>query len=279
MPEGVRWWPRAAVPACDRGWHYGDGLFETLAVCQGRPRLWEWHWERLALGCDRLGLPLPDRPRLERRLEALCHGQARAVLKLVWTAGCGGRGYGRGRDLVPRLRLALHPWPERLERASGQGLRVCLCRHRLPLHPPLAGIKHLNRLDQVLARREWDDPDIDEGLLADHEDQLVEATAANLFVVRAGGLLTPRLDRAGVAGVMRRLVLERLAPALGIQAAEVRLPLADLASAEGLFLTSSLLGIRPVAGIRELPAWSPGQNALSVISRLQDLLHEVLEDA
>jgi 4-amino-4-deoxychorismate lyase len=237
--------PADAIGAGDRGLHYGDGLFETFAVCDGRPLCWEAHLARLSAGCRRLRLPQPDVVRLREEAGRACDGLAIGVLKLIVTRGPGGRGYAAPATVQPTRILLRYPWPAHPPADGGTGVRVRVCDTRLGGNPALAGIKHLNRLEQVLARSEWDDPDIAEGLMLDEGGWVVEGTMSNLFMVSRGRLLTPSLERSGIAGVMRRLILAQAA-ALGLPAAEASLGLDDLQAADEIFLSNSVIGIWPV---------------------------------
>lgn len=240
-----------SVSAFDRGLQYGDGLFETIAVRDGAPRLWDRHMARLADGCRRLRLPEPDRDTLAREAAQLCAGTARAVLKLVITRGPGTRGY-RITPADPETAAAratrivmLLPAPERAAQDYRDGIALRLCTTRLGSNPALAGIKHLNRLEQVLARDEWDDPEVREGLMRDRDGALIAGTMSNLFVVTGGAVRTPALGECGVAGVMRGFVMDA-APALGIAVSEGRLTVDALDTADEIFMCNSLIGIWPV---------------------------------
>lgn len=244
--------PGRAVPADDRGLHYGDGLFETVAVRRGVPVFWERHMTRLAEGCARLRLPRPDPAVLQREADALCRDADAAVLKVVITRGSGGRGYRPPAAPEPRRVLSLHPWPGAVAARAAEGVRVITCRTPLGDSPALAGLKHLNRLEQVLARAEWDDPDIPEGLMADTRGRLVEGTMGNLFAVRAGALVTPPVDRCGVRGIMRGVVMEQAA-GRGLAVSEAYLDLPALVRAEEVFLTNSIIGLWPVLAVDGAP--------------------------
>ena len=172
------------LSAQDRGLLYGDGLFETLAIRKGVPLRWERHLQRLMLGCERLGIPCPDVTALTLESLALCKGHDRALLKLIVTRGVGGRGYRAPAQPQATRILTCHPWPDYPADAARDGVRVRLCRTRLAQQPALAGIKHLNRLEQVLARAEWNDEEIAEGLLFDREDHVIEATMSNPTIIR-----------------------------------------------------------------------------------------------
>lgn len=238
----------ADAAAVDRGSQFGDGLFETLAAVDGRVRFREPHLDRLAQGCRRLGLSEPDRVTLAAELDDLAPAEGRAVLKILITAGTGGRGYARPEPCQPIRHVGRFPWPESIP----PELAIIECQTRLAQQPLLAGIKHCNRLEQVLARREVDAAGADEGLLRDTAGQVIEGVAANLFIVRDGQLLTPLLDACGVDGIMRQWVRKAADYSLGHPVREARLELSDILSADEVFMTNSLIGIRPV--IRCQPA-------------------------
>jgi len=235
--------------SADRAFHYGDGLFETLAVINGAPCLWELHIQRLLEGCRRLGLPLPDRDQLLAEAESLCSGQERAVLKLVISSGEGARGYARPTPVDPSRFLQIAPWPDPAHYQENLPLSVQWCETRLAEQPRLAGIKHLNRLEQVMARRELA-ADRHEGLMCDLHGQVIEGTSSNLLLKLDGRYLTPALSHCGVAGVVRRLILDRAAQK-NIEVGVGQISPRHLESAERLFLTNSLLGIRPVERLGE----------------------------
>ncbi|HJR75034.1 MAG TPA: aminodeoxychorismate lyase [Luteimonas sp.] len=242
---------RVEAVAADRGLAYGDGLFETLRTHRGEAPWWEAHWARLGRGAARLRLPLPDQGFVRDQAQALLDGADAGVLKLIVTRGHGGRGYAPPKDTEPAWMLSLH----RLPSVPTRGLALRWCDTRLAIQPALAGLKHCNRLEQVLARAEWqdeeaEDRDADEGLMLDTEGQAVSATSANLFALIDGRWVTPRLDRCGVAGVCREWVLSDL------RAEEIRLSRPQLESAEAIFLCNAVRGILPVARLGER-AWAP----------------------
>jgi 4-amino-4-deoxychorismate lyase len=260
------------VDAADRGLLYGDGLFETMAVHKGRVSSWSRHMSRLLAGCERLGFPAVDTVQLAHEADELLAGTGRGVLKVIVTRGSGGRGYRLPEKVVPRRILQLHPWPDFPPAAREAGVAVRLCATRLCHNPQLAGIKHLNRLEQVLARREWDEPQIGEGLLLDVDGRLVEGTMSNLFLVREQLLLTPDLRRCGVAGIMRSIILEQ-AERRSLRAEIRALDSADLLAADEVFLCNSLIGIWPVRAVDGRP-YHKG----AVTIRLQQLLQAEEDD-
>jgi 4-amino-4-deoxychorismate lyase len=237
--------PGREIAVFDRGLQYGDGLFETLKVVQGRALFWDRHMARLERGCRRLGLSTLTRDALWQEAEPLVQNLDQGVLKLIITRGESERGYA-----APKQAQATRIWQAKAAPAypsayAREGVQVRLCKTRLGHNPQLAGIKHLNRLEQVLARAEWDDPEIAEGLMQDGQDNVIEGVMSNLFVVNEGHLLTPDLSQCGVAGVVREWVLEK-ASQLGIHCRTCPISLATLETAEELFLTNSLVGIWPV---------------------------------
>ncbi len=262
------------VPVDDRGLAYGDGLFETIAFTAGRAPLWRGHMARLARGARRLGLEAPAADQLLAQARQLA-GNDDCLVKLVLTR-LGGRGYAPasaagidtaagavravgnagnvGTDPVRSI-VIRHPLPQVPARVYRDGLRLRWCRLRLAAQPRLAGIKHLNRLEQVLARAEWHDPQIDEGLLRDADDRVIGATAGNLFIVSDGELLTPRIDRCGVAGVARAWLLARARRWLPV--AETDIDRAQVESADEVFLSNAVRGVMPVAGLGRR-RWQPG---------------------
>lgn len=224
-------------PLDDRGAAYGDGLFETVLVRDGQPQLWLAHLGRLHRGCAVLGIPPPEPDALERLLMGAPAGLQ--VLKLVLTRGSGGRGYRPPQPAEPRLRHQWLPFAPNTRRWA-EGVRVRLCHLRLGIQPLLAGLKHLNRLENVMARAEWDDDATAEGLLMDSDGRLVEATAMNLFWQRGDRLETPWLGRCGVAGTLRDTLLERL------DIVEVDAGVDTLVSANAAWIGNSVQGVWPV---------------------------------
>jgi 4-amino-4-deoxychorismate lyase len=227
--------------ALDRGLEYGDGLFETIAVLDGKPRLLARHLARLAAGCGRLGIEMPPAATLTAELGAAAREPGVGALKLIVTRGAGGRGYVSDPATAPRRWLAALP----------PRVTVRWCSGRLAEQPLLAGLKHLNRLEQVLARREWQDPAIAEGLMLDVHGRLVCGTMTNVFTVHGTEIVTPALTRCGVAGVMRAALIESFRAA-GLPVTERDLEPRELAAAAEVFLTNALIGVWPVRAIGDL---------------------------
>jgi 4-amino-4-deoxychorismate lyase len=201
---------------------------------------------RLREGCRRLAIPCPEEPGLLDECLDAASGMDRGVVKIILTRGPGGRGYRVPEDPHPTRIIQCHYPPGYAAELAEQGVSVCLCEQRLGWNPLLAGIKHLNRLEQVLARQEWTDAEIMEGLQRDIDGNLIEGTMSNLFLVKDRSLFTPDLSRCGVAGIMRSVVME-LAGKLSVPVCKQVLAVADMQQADEVFLTNSLIGIWPVA--------------------------------
>jgi 4-amino-4-deoxychorismate lyase len=233
------------IPVLDRGFQYGDGLFETIKLAGGVPEFWDRHMARLASGCKTLAIPAPDAALLRREADKVCAGHSEGVLKIIVTRGIGGRGYSPPEYAVPSRVVALYPAPDYPDSFARDGVKLRMCETLLSEQPRLAGLKHLNRLEQVLARGEWRDPEIAEGIMCDASGAAIEGTMSNLFLVRGGKLATPDLSRCGVAGIMRAVVLD-IARERGIAAAVRRVAEEELEQAEEIFVTNSVIGLWPV---------------------------------
>lgn len=255
--------PLHALAVEDRGFQYGDGVFESALVTQGRVRLLEQHLRRLALGCERLGIPAPDQAALRSDVQRLSGSAERAVLKIVVSRGIGPRSYRPSRRAQSTRVVALYPAP--LPPPTTR-LAVRWCEMRFGRNARLAGIKHLNRLEQVLAQAEWHDDAIVEGLMLDTEGELVSCTSNNVFLVREGVLVTPDLRFCGVLGLMRAEVL-RAAKELGIAVSEEPLWPHDVEAASEVFITNAVRGVRSVTELGSL-RW----NAAPVADRLRAAL-------
>jgi 4-amino-4-deoxychorismate lyase len=234
--------PQELVSIRDRGLQYGDGLFETLRCEGGAIRWFDRHLARLRLGCERLGLAPPAGPLLRAEVEALVKGAPRALAKIMLTRGPAlARGYRPHGGERPTRIVSAYPWPAP---AAGP-FRLELSPVPLGCNPQLAGIKHLNRLEQVLAQRAAAGMGCDEVVMCGSEGEPVSGSMSNLFVAHHGEWLTPPLTRCGVAGIMRELVLA-LAPRAGLAVRVAALTSAQLAAATALIVTNVRLGLQPV---------------------------------
>lgn len=222
----------------DRGLHYGDGLFETIRVIKGKLWLEAYHWQRLQQGCQRLNIVYPEIIAQEARtLITATDG----ILKVIVTRGIGNRGYKTSASIPSRILLY---YPQQNFQALGY-IKVQLCQTILAANPLLAGLKHLNKLDYVLARNEWQDDSINEGLLLNNEGHIIEGTMTNVFLVKDGQLFTPNLTKSGVAGVMRRYIME-LAQQWQLPCQESEITFNELLTAQEWFMCNSIVGVWPV---------------------------------
>jgi 4-amino-4-deoxychorismate lyase len=255
--------PSDKIDSADRGLLYGDGLFETMRVRDGRIALLEHHLDRLLLGCRRLLIPAPRREELRAEIGRAAARRTDAVAKLIVTRGVGQRGYKLPEPCRPTRILSMTPTPALAPPAP---TRIRLCRMRMAANPRVAGLKTLNRLESVIARSEWRDQRIGEGLLLDARGHIVCGTMTNVFVGRHGRYVTPKLDRCGVAGVMRRWILET-ARSAGIRVREGRLGVEALLAADEVFLSNAVIGIWSVGALvsADVPVRFPLRSAAEAL--------------
>jgi 4-amino-4-deoxychorismate lyase len=267
----------AAVSVLDRGLHFGDGVFETIACVRRRPRFLALHLERLTHGCRALGIAPPAAQLLRAEVSRLAEVQDRSIVKLIVTRGPAlVRGYAvSGAEQATRLTIR-YPWAVEDAVSQQQGVSVRIAAMRLGENPVLAGLKHCNRLEQILARSEPGAGEAAESLMLSRSGKLVSGTMTNVFLVdgspAAPRLRTPHIDLCGVAGIMRGVVLREAAKA-GIDATTCVLSPSDLAAATEIFLTNARVGIWPV---RELAGRVLARGP--VTRRLQALLRPLLEE-
>jgi 4-amino-4-deoxychorismate lyase len=260
----------ASIDCRDRGLQYGDGVFETMRVRRGQVRLLEYHLERLDNACRQLKIAGPPLLALRRELARIAARRNEGILKLIVTRGVGRRGYRpTGRERCTRI-LALHALPRNVLTDAATPARVRLCATPLGLNPRLAGLKTLNRLESVLARAEWNDARIWEGLMRDADENIVCGTMSNLFLRCGSTLMTPVLDRCGVAGVMRRWILET-AGDLRLSPVERRIAWQDLSEAEEVFMSNAVVGLRSVGSLQRGTSFVR-KTRFETASRLRTLL-------
>ena len=243
--------PVGGVSAYDRGLHFGDGLFETIACTRGKARFLPLHLERLIAGCERLRINLGHIEPVRQEVESVAAAAGEALVKLIVTRGDAvARGYAwAGTEVATRV-VFQYPLPPENAGAVRDGIRARIARMRYGENERLAGMKHLNRLEQVLARSELAAGEAEELLVFGSSGFLASGTMSNVFLVQHGRLRTPRMDRCGVAGVMRRVVL-REAGKLGIPSEEAALTAADVEGASEMFVTNARIGIWPVRYLEE----------------------------
>lgn len=256
----------SAISALDRGLAYGDGHFTTLLVQEGKALAWPQHLARLQQGCERLAITAPDWRHVAAELDILIADQALGVAKIVLTRGVGGRGYdGTACHQTNRI-ISLSPYPGHYVGWQQQGIAIGVCQQRIGDSPMLAGLKTLNRLEQVLLKGELAQQGAVEGIVLNCRGFLVEGVSANLFWRRDMTVFTPDLSHGGVDGIMRRQVMATLRK-MGIELRIVEAPLESLWQAEEVWLTNTLMGVVPITQIEHKE-----YSAQLLVRRLQERL-------
>ncbi len=237
------------VIATDRSLLYGDGIFTTIAIKQGKAQFLQDHFDRLDRDARQLKIDNIPLQKIKTSLLKLIHDTEHAIVRVSISRGCGERGY-RQHNSSPVFWLTLSPWPSSNENFNKEGINLRICQQRLSHNPALAGIKHCNRLEQVLARNEWQDEQFQEGLMLDYHDHVLEGTMSNLFIVKNGHIVTPDLTFAGVKGIIRQRIID-LSNKLSIPLSISNLTIEDVISADTLFITNSVIGIWPVKQLND----------------------------
>jgi 4-amino-4-deoxychorismate lyase len=225
----------------DRGLAYGDGVFETILAVNGELIWWSEHWQRLISGAQRLGITSPSEQLIYQAALQLA-GVKRCVIKVILTRGVGGRGYAPTAGSVSTI-VSMHPAPEILK----SPVKIRWCQTPISQQPALAGLKHLNRLENVVARSEWQDEVFFEGLMSDLSDNVICATSANLFIYSKQRWLTPSLNLSGICGLTRQWLLDNI----GNISVE---PIchSDVENADAIFLCNSVRGMMEVSHLESL---------------------------
>lgn len=252
----------------DRGLLYGDGVFRTMLVKAGRSLCWQRHYDKLYMDCAALGIDCSVKAILTEEISEVIKKNPDCVLKVIVTRGEGQRGYAVQQGVAPTRILMASQIPQHPPSYYLAGVKLHLCKTRLAIQPALAGIKHLNRLENVLARREWNDPKIAEGLMLDMEGNIIEGTMSNLFILQENTLYTPDLCGCGVAGVQRARIME-IAGRLGMAVKVEKLALARIYDADEIILCNSVIGAWQVREVAE-KIWPTGGLAM----RIRDLLDD-----
>lgn len=234
-----------SLSASDRALQFGDGCFTTAHVKDGRVHFLLQHLARLKKACDALFIPFTQWLTLDAEMRHLAENQATGVLKVIISRGAGGRGYSGATCQTPTRILSLSPYPEHYSRWREEGITLSLSPVRLGRNPLLAGIKHLNRLEQVLVRRYLEQTHADEALVLDSDGWVTECCAANIFWRQGRDVFTPRVDQAGVDGIMRQICLARLASSV-FRVVEVNARADVLNAADEVIVCNALMPIVPV---------------------------------
>ncbi|EMX8898213.1 TPA: aminodeoxychorismate lyase [Enterobacter bugandensis] len=233
------------LPASDRAIQFGDGCFTTARILDGEVSLLDVHIRRLQKACEKLLIPFMQWDILEREMRRLASGNINGVLKVILSRGSGGRGYSGSACQHPTRILSVSAYPAHYARWREEGVTLTLSPVRLGRNPMLAGIKHLNRLEQVLIRTHLEQTDADEALVLDSEGFITECCAANLLWRKGREVFTPSLEQAGVNGIMRQFCLQQLAHA-GFRVVEVNAKEEALLSADEVVICNALMPVIPV---------------------------------
>lgn len=259
------------LASSDRGLNFGQGVSTRIKVVGGRAQLWREHLALLQQGCSALGFHINAVEKLVKRDLGLIP-RADLSIRVTLTAGLGSNSLVMPAEFQPTRILQIEPC-HFAEPPIG-GVEAVFCETRLAIQPRLAGIKYLNRLEQVLARSEWRQSGIGEGVMLDTAGVLVGGTRSNLFWVKQRELFTPDLSHVGIRGAMRSAVI-RLAQQQGVAVHEVREPPAVLDSVDELFFCNSAEGILPVNALAQ-NQYAVGSKTLT--GQLQADLARVLYD-
>lgn len=262
---------QSQLAATDRAVQFGDGCFTTAAIGNGKILLLDRHMQRLQQSCERLWLNGVDWPALAQEMQHAASGHDRAVLKVIISAGSGGRGYSRSGCSGPTRIVSVSPWPAHYAALQQTGVRLAVSPVRLARQPQFAGLKHLNRLEQVMIRAHLEQTDADEALVLDTDGWVVECCVANLFWRSGGTVFTPALDQAGVDGIMRRSLIAEMRAA-GQICQVVQAGLAQLQAADEIVVCNALM---PVLPVRQLDALSFEQRTL--FNQLQASCRKIME--
>lgn len=235
------------IDVSDRGLNYGDGLFETILYKDGMCQFWDQHILRMRTGAEKLNITFPGEACFFDDVSKLVeHADSQdSVIKLVLTRGSGQRGYALLEKPKP-LRVTSISSYETQDQLN-DGIKATICKQTVSINRGLAGIKHLNRLENVIARNEWHD-EFHEGIMLDDENNVIEGTMSNLFIIKDGELQTPDLSRSGVAGVIRKNIMG-IAKDESLEVNVKQLSLEHLFDADEVFVTNSIIGLWPVIKI------------------------------
>lgn len=242
------------VSPFDRGLAYGDGVFRTIKAAHGKPDTWALHYQKLKQDCEAIGLVCPSAELLMADIALLHITGQKSVIKIIVTSGPGERGYQRGASASTRI-VSSAVFPEYPDKNFSHGITLYPCNLRLSHQPLLAGVKHLNRLENVLARAEWSDPDITDGLLLDEDGLVIECVSSNIFARFGRKLVTPALDKCGVAGITRQRILDA-APKLDYATEILPMDMNLLLKSDEIIICNSLYGAWQVLELQGHKKWA-----------------------
>ena len=232
----------------DRALQYGDGIFETIPIQNRKILCIDEHLDRLEKGCERIKISIPDKSIIKNEISSLIDTNDQAVIKIIISRGQGERGYKIPDNIKPTRIISIFPWPDYSNEFSKSGIKTKVCSYRYSNNSVLAGVKHLNRLEQILARGEWSDNDIAEGIVMNSDNYVIEGTMSNIFCIINKILYTPDLSLCGIEGIVRDKIIN-LSNKFGFKIEIKKITLDFLLNAEEIFMCNSLIGIWPVNSI------------------------------
>lgn len=260
------------ISPLDRGFAYGDGVFRTMVMRNGLPDYWPTHYQKLVADCSAIGIVCPSAELLMSDLQQLFAADELAVAKVIITRGEGARGYTPPAITAPTRVVIKTKMPEYPPENFSEGVHLCICETRLAKQAKLAGVKHLNRLENVLARMEWQDANVAsgivEGVMLDMEGNVIECTSANIFARFGEKLITPDLSLCGIAGITRQHILD-IAHKLFLEAVIEVFDLNKLYQADEVIICSSLYGAWQVRSVQNFAnvqqnSWPAGNLAAQI---------------
>lgn len=251
----------SSISTHDRGLNYGDGFFTTAMVTDGQVEHWAYHRTRLIECAQRLAFPALEFTALESHITQQVASQAQAVVKIVVTRGEGGRGYAPPSECNLNIIVSVLAYPDHYNSLTDSGISLAISPIKLAVQPHLAGLKTLNRLEQVLIKNALQTQHSDDALVLDYNNNVIETSAANIFAIKNNKVFSPRLDECGIKGVF----LQSLCDKLTVEFKTVSVD--DLTQADAIFVCNSLMKIVPVKSI--------GEHCFD-IAHSQSLLNELL---
>ncbi|MDP1660007.1 MAG: aminodeoxychorismate lyase [Methylotenera sp.] len=243
------------ITPLDRGFSYGDGVFRTMLMRNGLPESWPLHYQKLVADCAVIGIVCPSAELLMSDMQQLISikeltDNLLSVVKIIITRGEGERGYAAPAITNPTRVIIKSAMPRYTTENFVSGVNLHVCKTRLAAQTKLAGIKHLNRLENVMARMEWHDENIFDGVMLDQYENVIECTMSNIFARFDKVLVTPDLSQCGVAGVTRQRIMGLASP-LNLTVEVKALPLTKLAHADEVIICNSLYGAFQVSSISQ----------------------------
>lgn len=260
-----------AISPFDRGFAYGDGVFRTLKMVNGLPEHWPQHYQKLVADCAVIGIVCPSAELLMDDFQQLFSVDEIAVAKVIITRGEGERGYKVPAITMPMRVITKSAMLQYAKANYQQGVNLHICETRLATQAKFAGIKSLNRLENVMARMEWQDDTLFDGVQLNQQNEVIECTMSNIFIRQGDSLVTPNLTQCGVAGITRQRIIG-LAEPLQIAVKVAKISLSQLIEADEVIICNSLFGAFQVHQIGSADGIKRNWPQLPLASKIRTLL-------